>query len=492
MSITQDSSGSGLYIITSSGFKGLFNAIPPQAIGDEYLADMKNLHVTEFGILQSVPVPTELDLMLPEPKFWIHSISRPFLTYIGMAGYCYEGGNKLMEADDQLMGFHFVRYLGKWYTFTQDEGLFNGMNGTNITTPGAAYGEPKQCHAICAYEGRLWIAYGNVLRGSGRALDPEAVDMVNGNRKIFGPWTGPNANIEITFTDDALITGLWAMAGGLYIFTSDHVYTLSTFWGGVVQPIYQGTNLPNSVYCRTFPYSDGQTIYYGRDNAFYSFVNAPQPISAALALDINACYAAEFNNRIWFLASSATNPIGYEVNYLYAMNKVTGSWERYDIQLTPYDAISHLYDTLTAMVEGPRATLAGEDDLLIGTSKGKILQWKKNQAETASLPWSFRTKAYSPSFDVPHVPVKFRIDYVSQAATSPVVVTTYINGVAAASTITFDMTDGVGGAYCHREFDIPSRITAHDVQFLIEGTGKAEIMSVGYSLSTYGFKDVNP
>lgn len=494
MSLTQQGSGSGLYIIETGRFKGLFNAESAEVIGDEYLADMKNLHVTEFGILKSVPVPIEYDAKLPEPRTWIQSISAPWLTYIGMGGYCYMGAVKLMEADDQLYGFRFIRYLGKWYTFTQDEGLFNGTNGTNITVPGATYVSPKQCHAICTYEGRLWIAYGNVLRGSGKALDPEAVDAVNGSKKVWGPWTGPNAGIEITFTDDLVITGLFALDGGLYIFTPDHVYVMSTFWGGTTQAIYQGTNLID-FYARSFPYTDGHSIYYGRDNAFYQFTNAPQSLSAALSLNFHSCYASEFDNRLWFLTSTSANSAGFEVNYLYAMNKMTGSWEKYDIQLTE-KGLSSIYDTLTAMIEGPRTGLAGDDRLMLGTSKGLILQWTKNQLETATLPWMFKTKAFSPTLDQGQVPVKFRIDYLTKTtaggATSPVVVTTYLDGTMLASTIIFDMAEGTGGQFRHREFDIPNALTGNTVQFMLEGTGSAEILNVGYSMSIVAMGDTNP
>lgn len=762
MSIALDQSGSGLYLITSGRFKGLFNADPATAIPDEYLADMSNLRCTDLGVLKSVPVPVEYPATLSEPLTFIHSISQPLLLYIGMGGYCYgqvgevgegmtavasdadggcliatdglrlstswnsgvtwterkpagdvdldwwtlasdaDGGHliagvdggrlytsvdsgvtwterqpagdndmfwwtvssdadgsnliaaadydriyvsadggatwtekrpagdadyywwsvimdadgsnliaaanpgrlytsanggttwterkpagdadkdwwaaasdadgtvliaainpgrlytsadsgvtwterkpagdadknwqavtadttgvhllaetydgtvylsadtgvtwtvgtpagtaKLFEGYDALTGFKFVRYLGKWYTFTHTLGLYDGINGTNISLLNDDYGLVinRECNAICTYEARLWVAFGNILRGSGKASDPESVDAVNGNRQVWGAWTGPNAQVEIQFTDDLAITHLFNMTNGLYIFTNDHVYTLAQFWGGTVNTLYQGRNLPSPA-VRGFPLCLGNAIYYARDNALYQFVTEPTVISGSLALDINAYYVADYDHRLWFLVSSEGTPVGREVNYLYALNKTTGSWEKYDIQLTAYDATTELYDTLTAMVEGPRTGAAGNDDLMLGTSLGKIIRWQSNQEETETLPWTILTKAFSPTFDQPHSPVKFRIDYrtvtTANDATSDVIVTVYIDGKQKPTTIRFDMAEGAGGEFRHREFDIPSNTTANTVQFLLEGDGKAEILSLGYSLSVVSVGDVNP
>lgn len=408
-----------------------------------------------------------------------------------------EGTAKLFDGYDALQGFKFARYVGKWYTFTHDLGLYQGIAGTNISLLNDAYGIAgnRECNAICTYEARLWLAFGNILRGSGKASDPESVDAVNGNRQIWGAWTGTNAQIEIQFTDDLVITHLFNMTNGLYIFTNDHVYTLAQFWGGTVNCLYQGRNLPSPA-VRGFPLCTGNAIYYARDNALYQFVTEPAIISGVLALDINAYYVADYDHRLWFLVSSEGAPVGREVNYLYAFNKTTGSWEKYDIQLTAYDATTELYDTLTAMVEGPRTGAAGNDDLMLGTSLGHIIRWHSDQEEVSTLPWMVLTKAFSPTFDQPHTPVKFRIDYrtvtTAANATSDVMVTVYIDGESVPTTIRFDMAEGGGGAFKHREFDIPSNKTANTVQFKLEGTGRAEILSVGYSLSVVSVGDLNP
>jgi photosystem II stability/assembly factor-like uncharacterized protein len=403
------------------------------------------------------------------------------------------GTAQLFDSYDSLTGFKFVRYLGKWYTFTHDLGLYEGIDGTNISLLNNDYGIAgnRECNAICTYEARLWVAFGNILRGSGKASDPESVDAVLGNRQVWGAWTGGNANIEIQFTDDLAITHLFNMASGLYIFTNDHVYTLAQFWGGTVNCLYQGRNLP-SPSVRGFPLCTGNAIYYARDNALYQFVTEPTVISSVLALDINAYYVADYDHRLWFLVSSNPVPAGHEINYLYALNKTTGAWEKYDIQLTAYDPATGIYDTLTAMIEGPRTGAAGNDDLMLGTSLGQIIRWQSNQVETATLPWTILSKAFSPTFDQPHTPVKFIVDYVSQATTSPVTVTVYIDGIVVPTTIVFDMVDTVSGVFRHRAFNIPSNKTANTVQFALSGIGKAEILSIGYNLQIQAVGDTNP
>ena len=155
-----------------------------------------------------------------------------------------------------------------------------------------------------------------------------------------------------------------------------------------------------------------------------------------------------------------------------------------------------VYNTPTALAAGVPAT--GETTLMIGTSIGTLYDWYGAMTDAGTLPWSLKTKAFSPTLDQPHAPVKFRIDYLSQttagtpAATSPVTVTVYLDGVACATTITFDMAEATGGLFKHREFDIPSNKTANVVQFVVSGTGKAEILNIGYSASLFAIGDTNP
>jgi hypothetical protein len=315
---------------------------------------------------------------------------------------------------------------------------------------------------------------------------------VNGGRTVWGPWVGPNLDINMVFPNMLNITYLAGTQTGLLIFGEKEVFSMSTFFGGKAVPIYHGSDLPHGIPGSTviqFPYCDGQNVYYASDRALFVFSGSPKNLSTVLLLPrMYSFYVGEFKDRIWYLVCTAGHPYGQEVNYIYAINKFTGYWEKYDIQMTA--KVGSTYNTPTALTGGVLDT--GETMLMIGTSLGTLYDWFGTMTDTGALPWSVTTKAFSPSFDQPHYPVKFRIDYISQAAASPVVVTTYLDGVAVTTTITLDMTDGVGGAFLHREFDIPSHLTANSVQFKLTGTGHAEILSLGYSLSVSAVGDTNP
>jgi hypothetical protein len=498
--ISQEQTGSGLFQIHSGRFRGLFTAEPATLIPDDYLADMSNLRVTDFGTLMSVPKPEEFSVSLPSPRYPIESISMPWLLYIGMGGLVYLSTDPavLLANDNGAYGFKFIEFLGRDYTFTRDEGLFDAITHDKIDAPLVGYQEAGyderldfQCNAICSYECRLWIAYGSLLRGSGKGKTPDSVDEVNGNRKVFGAWTGPNANIYVRFTDDSQITHLFSMYNGLYIFTPGHVYTLTQFWGGTTNCLYAGQNLPQKVGTgvRQFPLCTGRAIYYVRNNAFYKFETEPVSLSTVLSLpNLLAYYVTEYDNRLWFLVSTAGAPIGVEVNYLYALNKTTKVWEKYDIQLTPKGAT--YYDTLTAMIAGPQETSPAYDTLYLGTSLGLILRWYSGQAETDTLPWMLVTKAFSPSMDFAHQGVKMKVDYLAQDETSEVIVTSYLDGVEGCR-FSFDM-EGNLGDFMHRDFDIPTNEVCNTLQFKLEGTGKATLIDIGFSFAGHMIGDVNP
>jgi hypothetical protein len=300
----------------------------------------------------------------------------------------------------------------------------------------------------------------------------------------------------MVFPDMLLITYLAATQSGLLIFGEQDVFSMATFFGGKAIPIYHGPDLPHGVpgsIVIQSPYCDGQNVYYASDYGLYVFASAPALLSATLTFPrIYSFSVCDFNGRIWFLVCTTGHPYGAEVNYIYAINKRTGYWEKYDIQMTVKNG--SIYNTPTALAGGVLGT--GESMLMIGTSIGTLYDWFGTMTDTGAMPWSFTTKAFSPSLDQGQAPKKFRVDYITQttaaAATSVVTVTTYIDGVALATTITFDMAAGTGGVHLHREFDIPGNITGNTVQFLIEGTGRAEIMNVGYSLDLQAVGDVNP
>jgi hypothetical protein len=497
--MTQDPSGSGLYLIVSGPFKGLFTAEPDTIIPDEYLSDISNLHITELGALKSVLKPIAIDWK-PNATSLGHTISSiaGAGTYIGQNGIISDNAGENLITEAHIGEMPVVKHLGKYFILdpATDGGLYNLGSHTKITAATTGFSASIGHQALAVYEMRAWLGIDQTLRGSANGQDLEAVDAVNGNRKVWGPWNGPNAQINMVFPCAPSITHLVGTHNGLLIFLEQDVFAMATFFGGRAVPIYHGADLPHGRpgdQVIQFPYTDGQNVYYASDRALFSFSGNPRNLSSALSLPrIHSFSCGEYNDRIWFLVCTVAVPTGAEVNYLYAINKVTGYWEKYDVQMSAKNGA--VYNTPTALHTGVLST--GETAMWIGTSIGTLYDWYGTMADNGPLAWSFITKKFSPTFDQPHYPCKFRIDYVSQttagSATSPVTVTTYLDGTALATTITFDMAEGTGGAYKHREFDIPGAITTNSAQFLIEGLGHCEILNVGYSLALYQVGDTNP
>jgi hypothetical protein len=508
MGMTAQGSGSGLYEISTGRFKGLFNSEPASAIPDDYLADMANLQVNVMGALKSVLKPIIEPTASASAGIPITSIhfsqtmrfSGGVMLMYGQGDSLYvQTGLKINPSGGCAGMVPIVDYFLGSYLLVQGEskGLYDALGSGYIAAATTGF-SIVTWGAIAVYEMRLWLGLNNTLRGSAPGMDPAAETAVNGGRKVWGPWEGLNKDISMMFPHDPQINFLIATHGGLLIFCDSNVYSMATFYGGKAVPIYHGDDLPRGIRYSvlTFPYCDGETVYYANERGLFSFNGRPSNLSSLIAPTAIvstgiASYVGEYDDRIWFLVAGQGVPTATNVNYIYALNKLTNCWEKYDVQMTtPAEG----YDTPSALAS--YCTGVGSR-LAIGTTQGTIYQWYYNQATTAGvLPWHFTTKAFSPSFDQPHAPIKFRVDYITQttaaAATSPVVVTTYLDGVAIATTITFDMAEGTGGALRHREFDIPSNLTANSVQFMLEGTGKAEIEGVGYSLSIYPVGDTNP
>lgn len=493
MSITAQGNGSQLYNIETGPFKGLFNAEPAVAIPDEYLYDMKNLQVTDNGALKSMKMPNG-------PIDWKAQSLTPITSigsyglYIGQTDVLSDNQGNILISADGVGEVAIVRHLANFYVLSPSStgGLYNVATGVKITAATDGFSAVNGMYASAVYEMRMWLAIDRTLRGSANGQDLEASTAVSGGRKVWGPWVGPNKDISMVFPDMLLITYLAPTQSGLLIFGEQDVFSMSTFFGGKAIPIYHGPDLPHGVPGSTviqFPYCDGQNVYYAGDYGLYVFQSAPSLLSATLTFDrIYSFSVCDFDGRIWFLVEKTGHPFGAEANYIYAINKRTGFWEKYDIQMTAKNGST--YNTPTALCGGVLGT--GESILMVGTSIGTLYDWFGTMSDTGALPWSFTTKAFSPSLDQPHQPVKFRVEYISQVAASPVVVATYLDGVTVATTITFDMSDGVGGKFMHREFDIPTAATTNSTQFLVEGTGHCEILNVGYSLGIYPVGDTNP
>jgi hypothetical protein len=497
------------YTIWGGGFGGgLFNSINGSLIPDNCLADMSNLHVDHFGVLHSVTKPVEnTDCYASALSGPIRAVMGSWANlFINRNGTLYNEANQTdtyaadavtTQVADSPAG------VGRFYV-TYTNGLYNAASGTATNIEYAdedilTGGESPASSTICEFEGRIWLNLGSRLRGSD-LTDPSLEESWRGPVDPVDGTTMTLANCLIVVKMPQLIRHLIKMNGALFIFCDDGIYQLSTFFDGVLRPVYLGAALPRWGTGAPFRiYTDGQIAYYVSDNKFYAFSGTtPQCISDHLSLSSALCwFAGEYDGRIWFLTSTVALPSGSQVNYIYAVDKTTGAWEKYDVQMTA--AASPNIDTPTALMGGEdRSVGVRGDRLWLGTSLGKVFFFSPTATGTP-LAWSFTTKTYTPSFDAYSRFQHFKIRYVGQALTSPVTITQHVcrDGVDATTdtlverktATTLDMV-GAGGGMFQKDIECHADL-GEGVYFTVSGTGTCEIADIGVEFSMKGANDVN-
>ena len=496
MSVSREINTVKNYTIVGGGFGGgLFNSINGSLIPDNCLADISNLHIDHFGNLHSVAKPTELATAYRAGT----PISSLMLTTHGV--YCNQGGTLYKDGVtgtvwtvDPWMNATAESPVGSNVAWvTQTEGLW--VAGTNYSWAHSDFvtgqGIPSS-RSIAEFEGRIWLDIGPILRGSD-LYAPELEEA----------WRGPVDPVDLTtmtlgncilFTRvSSTIRQLKKCRGMLFIFHDAGITTMTTFFGGTLRLAYNGPDVPRFGASSPFRiYSDGNACYYASDNKFIAFDGAtPTFISDRLSLPSAATFfAGEYDGRFWFLPCVDATPTGEEANYLYSVDKTTGAWEKYDIQMTAKNGA--VYDTPTCMAAGedPISSLTG-NRLYMGTSLGKI--WYLNPTSTNDpLAWSFTTKTYTPSFDAYSRFQHFKIRYVGQAASSPVTIKQY---VCRDGTATLQLTDTTslnmqGAGMYQRDIECHAEL-GEGVYFVINGTGTASIADCGVEFTTKGAGDVN-
>jgi hypothetical protein len=495
------------YTVWSGGFLGgLFDSIDGALIPDNALHAISNLHIDHYGVLHSVTKPVEnTDCYAAGLSGPIRSIMGSWANlFINRNGSMYNESNQgtvytvdtntaqVADSPADTAVRYYVRYTtGLWSTAT---------GGTNITEADEDFPQTHMSSTVCEQEGRIWFNLAHILRGSD-VTDPDLEET----------WRGPKDPVDNTMTlantlffskMQQQIRYLLKMNGSLYIFCDDGIYSQNTFIDGTQRPVYLGAGMPRFGTGAPFRiYTDGQMAYWVGNNKFYAFSGSrPQVISDKLNLPAAVCwFTGEYDNRLWFLVCTATNglPTGSEVNYIYAVDRDSGAWEKYDIQMT--SAASPNIDTPTALMGGEDKSVGVRGDRLwIGTTLGKVFYLSPTATGTP-LAWSFTTKTYTPSFDAYSRFVHFKIRYVGQAASSPVTVSQYVcrDGIAGSAdtlvtraTTTLDMV-GAGGGLFQKDLECHAEI-GEGVYFTVSGTGTAQICDVGVEFSTRSSGDVNP
>lgn len=489
------------YTVWAGGFSGgLFNAIDGSLIPDNALHDMSNLHVDHFGVLHSVTQPTEYTNLYKNDgtgPIWGIMSSRGAL-WANRQGVLYKESatGTTYVVDFSLTQMANSPALQKDCWVFDDNGLY--VNGVNITAADqdVCTGAPLST-TITEFEGRIWFNVSpggtweaNVLRGSD-LTDPALEETWRGPVDPVDGTTMTLANALILVKFQQAIRYLLSMNGSLVIFCDDGIYTLNTFFDGTKRLVYCGEVLPS---WGTVPiihlYTDGQMAYYVSTNKFYAFNGTPQCISDRLSLPAASCWwTGEYNGRLWFLVSTDTLPDGTTPNYLYSIDKATGAWEKYDIQMTAKNGAT--YDTPTSLMGGEdKAFYSHGDRLYLGTSLGKVFYLSPTATGTP-LAWSFTTKTYTPSFDAYSRFVHFKIRYVGQTASSPVTIKQYVCRDGTATLVGTDTSlDMMGSGFYQKDIECQAQL-GEGVYFVVSGTGTAEIADCGVEFTTKSTGDTN-
>jgi hypothetical protein len=504
MAIAKEINTQKNWTIWGGGFLGgLFDSIDGALIPDNALHAISNLHIDHYGVLHSVTKPVEnTDCYAAGLSGPIRSIMGSWANlFINRNGSMYNESNQgtvytvdtntaqIADSPADTAVRYYVRYTsGLWSTAT---------GGTNVTTADQDFEQTHMSATICEQEGRIWFNLANIVRGSD-VKDPSLEEAWRGDADpVDGTMLLTNCLIFSKMQQQ--VRYLLKMNGSLYIFCDDGIYSQNTFIDGTQRPVYLGAGMPRFGTGAPFRiYTDGQMAYWVGNNKFYAFSGSrPQVISDKLNLPAVLCwFTGEYDNRLWFLTSTAALPTGSEVNYIYAVDRDSGAWEKYDIQMTT--AASPNIDTPTALMGGEDKSVGTRGDRLwIGTTLGKVFYLSPTATGTP-LAWSFTTKTYTPSFDAYSRFVHFKIRYVGQAASSPVTVSQYVcrDGVAGSAdtlvtraTTTLDMI-GTGGGLFQKDLECHAEI-GEGVYFVVSGTGTAQICDVGTEFTTRGAGDVD-
>jgi len=485
------------FTVWNGGFSGgLFNSINGSLIPDNCLADMKNLHVDHFGVLHSVPKPWEYT------SAHVAGLSGPMKAVISNSagvwcnrdGTLYDVGN--LPTTYAAGGYQTAESPAGGGIQWVSAGLYSPAGANTYPTQDFPEGGSS---TICEFEGRIWLNIDNILRGSD-LTNPTLEETWRGPVDPVDETTMTLANCLIMAKLPQVIRYLFKCNGALYVVTYDGIYALSTFFDGTLRRIYSGGLMPLwAGDALPHIYSNGsQYSYVSGTKLVIASGGVPQVISDKLSLPTAIqWFVTEWDNRLWFLICTEADSTGAVPNYLYSVDKDTGAWEKFDIQMTTAGAPN--IDTPTCMMgsEDYAGSQFG-DTLWLGTTLGKVFYFGFSSPNSVHLPWSFTTKTYTPSFDAYSRFVHFKIRYVGQAAASAVTVKQYVcrNGVAGAADtlvtradVTLDMI-GTGGGMFQKDLECHADL-GESVYFVVSGTGKCEIADVGVEFTTKGANDVN-
>jgi len=441
------------------GFKGIATDIDPILLPDGFLSEMENLTVTNQATLSSILAPLLIGFpsgLTTDPIIsifkWKRDVAGTSLLMVqaGAKLYSYNGTTftliKTFTTTDRASfsgGFFDKLYIMHW-----KDGFFS-FDGTNFTTVSEA---PRSKYLL------LWQTY---LFGGGDLYENKTTaptDYTYAPFRVrwsgiiddkFESWyesgTNPagetvNNFIDMRTPESSNITGMGVWNRRIIIFTEDSIEEIvgSSPSNFIVNTIYRGrlTTINNNV-------------------GYYDFVYYVSPeglcILASQDILISKAYQKYWKTAPYY-------GIGIYDGKVYFMNG-----EDLGMFNTQTKFFEHYKYPLTS------ALYSSKDDLYLGTSDGKIYEWK---GETTYLPWSLKTKKiHYGSLKKYKRPVLLSITHNLSAASSTVTVKLILDGVS--NTVgTFDASLKT----------IDEFILSYDVfkvaQVELSGTGEVEIIGI--------------
>lgn len=472
------------YRISSAGFKGLLNAVDPSAVGDEYLYDMNNLMI-DAGVLHTVNIPSLAPACAANVGSHsdapIRSISAIFTGIYWsqserLTGPLFPGGVAL-GGDHAVRAFYFASDVFNMVWADPDGyGLYgNGAPVTKALKDVSTIGD-NNFNAACAYNGRLYAAKGSFLRFSQGGQDA----------MLDASWEGDNQYNIIRMVDGGSVHYLFPTRSGLMVIMAGIIYMLTDPWTGSMGVYYTGNSIPTFVNKTSQPYCDGANLYYCCSDGMYVLTGGQvQRLSAPIwpGFSIKSYYAGEYMGRLWFLISGEphTGDLG-EHTYMYALERATGNWEKFDLGFDLSDAVPA---TLTSICASGNCDADGIDGLYLGTNRGFIYKWMYARGTEEVAPWSLTTKCYVMDESVLMRPVSMRLTYRNTAVGNTMSVQTLIDGIDCG---TKDYTLEAEGGVHSNEFELPTHKPdgavlnagnlGKNVQLIISGTGSIEISRI--------------
>lgn len=384
------------------GFKGIIAGVADELIPDGYVPDMENLKITVEGLASAIPNPNVYEP--PTGETDLKSIfvwqkddgTKMLLAQYGANLYKWDvsltpdNWTKITKGSPAVAAFgstakaSFAAGMGdKVYIAQEDTHVMSYSGAALVEIPNGPKGK-----YISLWKNRFVVAgvtafYGDTVN-AGDTGSPETItsvsmviwsnigllDSLNGGSRHDNGWYAGSA-IDLRTPENSRCTGLLPVEENLLLFTESAIFTFSGYAESnfTLFDYYHGANTPKA----NAVVSAGGIFYIAPDG-FFQLSKEPKNISEAVRPLIDPANAtvscAYYDGRLWFMSGGT----------LVALNKSTGSWEKYRLGGLYTDDV------------GVQSLVYGADYLYVGTATGHILKVGETNPTTVGYrPWYLKT-----------------------------------------------------------------------------------------------------